>query len=166
MFKTLLVLLCCAVTVAARQVDYVEFDGAKNPQDIPTWLAWDTAFRTIALAIRSEQTVVPDTLQMSKADQQLVLVAAKAHADRDTACREKVERLKPLVGTVKDEVINERQRAIQLECRQGTLDAAESLMSALSPEGQLAMDSWLEKAKAGIHVRVPKDELAHYRRPY
>jgi hypothetical protein len=103
---------------------------------------------------------------MSDADKRLVFAVAKAQSSRDAVCQDKVERLRPLLGKTPDSVINERTREVQLECRQASLDASQALMEELTPEGQTSMNAWLQSIKAGIHARVPKSELDHYRRPY
>lgn len=165
-----LVLCWVAPMGAAPQVQppeaYVEIDGSKNPEQIPDWATWEMAFSALALAQRSESKAVPESLHMSDADQRLVFAAAKGQAGRDTACQQKVERLRPMLGKAEASAINERTREIQLECRQATLDAAESLMSSLSPEGQTSMTAWLQTERAAIRARVPKGELDHYRRPH
>jgi hypothetical protein len=74
-------------------------------------------------------------------------------------------RLKPLLGREKTEVLNEKTRAIQLDCRQAILDARDQLLRSLSPEAQIALIAWVEARKSGIRARVPKAELDHYRRP-
>ncbi len=162
------VLLFCAAPAAATQVttSYVEIDGSKHPEQVPEWVTWQTAFSTLSLAERSESKAIPESLEMSDADKQLVFAAARQQAARDGACQKKVDALKPLLGKAEASVINQRTHEIQLECRQRTLDAADSLMKALSPEGRTSMAAWLQTIKAGIHVRVPKDELDHFHRPY
>ncbi len=161
-------LLFCAVPPAATQVSttYVDIDGSKHPEQVPEWVTWQTAFSTLSLAERSASKAVPESLEMSDADKQLVFAAASQQAARDAACQKKVDALKPLLGKTEASVINQRTHEIQLECRQRTLDAAESLMKALSPEGQTGITAWLQTIKAGIHVSVPKDELDHFHRPY
>jgi hypothetical protein len=171
MDKTVLLALsvvCVAASLAAGQAiePYIEIDGSKNPEQIPAWVTWETAFRALALAERSQSKAVPQSLQMSDEDRRLVFTAAKAQAGRDAVCEKKVEGLRPMLGKIDDSVINERTREIQLECRQASLDAADALMEALTAEGQTSMEAWLQTLKHGIHARVPKSELDHYRRPY
>jgi hypothetical protein len=123
------------------------------------------SFRMLALAKRRGSTAVPEGLDMSEAERQLVFHAAEGQAKRDAACEERVMRLKPLLGREKTEVLNEKTRAIQLDCRQAILDARDQLLRSLSPEAQIALIAWVEARKSGIRARVPKAELDHYRRP-
>ena len=145
--------------------DYIEIDGSKNPEQIPAWVAWETSFRVLALAKRKGSLAVPHSLEMSEAERELVFHAAEGQAKRDAACEEKVMRLKPLLGRETVEVLNEKTRAIQLECRHAILDARDQLLRGLSPEAQTALIIWVEARKAGIRAWVPKAELDHYRRP-
>ena len=145
--------------------DYIEIDGSKNPEQVPAWVAWETSFRVLALARRKGSMAVPESLEMSEAERQLVFHAAEGQAGRDAMCEERVMRLKPLLGREKVEVLNEKTRAIQLDCRQAVLDARDQLLRSLSPEAQAALIIWVETRKAGIRSWVPRAELDHYRRP-
>lgn len=145
--------------------DYIEIDGRKNPEQVPAWVAWETSFRTLSLAKRKGSLAVPASLEMSEAERNLVFHAAEGQAARDTICEEKVMRLKPLLGREKVEVLNEKTRAIQLECRQAVLDARDQLLRSLSPEAQTTLIIWVDNQKSSIKAWVPRAELDHYRRP-
>jgi hypothetical protein len=144
---------------------FVEIDGSKNPQDIPEWVAWETGFSMLALAHSKGSLAVPASLGLSGGEADLVFREAAAQLTRDSACQKRVERLRPLLGREKIDVINEKTKTIQLDCRWKTLEARDRLLAALSPEGQTSLLKWVSDRKSGIHVRVPKAELDHYRRP-
>jgi hypothetical protein len=80
-------------------------------------------------------------------------------------CQRKIEDLRPLVGVAPISEINEKQRAIQLECRGRTLDIRDRLLGGVRPEAAVAIASWVENLKTGIEISVPKRELAHFRQP-
>jgi hypothetical protein len=145
--------------------DYVEIDGSKNPQDIPEWDAWLAAFRVLSIANRKGSIAVPASLGLSDADLRLVFAEAAEQDKRNRVCEERVERLRPLLGKEKVEVINERTRTLQLECRWMTLQARDRLLEALSAEGRTALAAWVSEQKAAMRVMVPKAELEHYKQP-
>jgi len=67
------------------------------------------------------------------------------------------------VAPVKD--INEKQRAIQLECRRRSLDIRDRLLAGVRPEASVAIAAWVENLKTAVEISVPKRELAHFRQP-
>jgi hypothetical protein len=147
-----------------RSSPYVEIDGSKNPQDIPEWLAWETAFRMLALARRKGSVAVPASLGLAAAEAEMVFKEADGQVARDAACQKRVERLKSL-GIDKVKEINAKTKTIQLDCRWGTLRARDRLLESLSPEGQTALTTWVNNARTGIRIRVPKAEWEQYRLP-
>jgi hypothetical protein len=80
-------------------------------------------------------------------------------------CQKQIESLRPLVGVTPVKDINEKQRAIQLECRRRSLDIRDRLLDGVSPEASVAIAAWVENLKTGIEISVPKRELAHFRQP-
>jgi len=153
-----------ATAVQQPAARFVEIDGSKSPQDVPEWLAWETSFRMLALARSKGSTAVPASLGLTAAEAEMLFKEADGQVTRDNACQKRVERLKSL-GMEKVQVINEETKTIQLDCRSKTLQARDRLLGALSPEGQTALVAWVNNAKAGIRIRVPRAEWEHYRRP-
>jgi len=154
-----------AATLQERSSRYVEVDGSKNPQDVPEWLAWETAFRMLALARSKGSVAIPASLGLASSEAELVFKEADGQVARDTACQKRVEKLKSL-GIDKVKEINAQTKTIQLDCRWVTLRARDRLLDSLSPEGQTALTTWVNNAKAGIRIRVPKAEWEQYRLPY
>lgn len=80
-------------------------------------------------------------------------------------CRQRVLELSPLLKTESAKTINEKTRAINLECRTETLEASDRLLEHLNPAAQAALTGFVESTKAGTKVSVPKKELDFYRLP-
>lgn len=149
----------------SNEDEYVDIDGGRNPELIPQWLVWETSFRTLAIARREGSVEIPATIGLSDADLEAVIAEAEKQSARDDECIARVERLRPMVGRAKVEVINERTAAIQLECRAATLQARDRLFRVLSPEDTTLLIGWVTERKRGIQVRIRPAELAHFRRP-
>jgi hypothetical protein len=146
-----------------RPSEYVQIDGSRNPEMIPQWAVWAFAFRVIAGGSRAIPTVVLQHLSEEEAAD--VLKEAVADRKWDADCQQRVLRLRPLLLSERAQAINERTRAIQLDCRWRTLHARDRLLARLGPEGRIALVRWVESAKSGMQVSVPRRELAHYQQP-
>src|SRR5687768_2609417 len=86
----------------ARREDIVEIDGAKNPELIPQWAAWEFAFRVMGGGPHELPT--PVYRVVSREERALILAEAKASLQRDKACQDRVGTLVPLIGKEKDAV--------------------------------------------------------------
>jgi hypothetical protein len=148
---------------SSGQVEMVEIDGAKNPEMIPQWSAWELAFR--ALRGSSSLPTVLYQAEISKDEAELVTLEARKQSERDSDCQGQIQKLMPVLGIWKTEDINEKTRQIQLECRQKTLDARDRVLGRLRPEVQGALTQWVEGLKSGMKVSIAKRELAHYQKP-
>ena len=143
--------------------EYVHIDGSRNPEMIPQWATWAFAFRVIAGGSRAIPTIVLQHMNDEEAAE--VLRAAVEDRTSDADCQERVLRLRPLLLTEKAHAINDKTRAIQLDCRGRTLRARDRLLARLRPEAQIALLQWVESTKSGMQVSVPRRELAHYQQP-
>jgi hypothetical protein len=143
--------------------EIVQIDGSKNPEMIPQWNVWGYAFRVIAGGPKAIPTVVLSHLS----DEEAALLHKEAETDEknDVECQERVLKLIPLLSTDQAKIVNEKTREINLDCRWQTLHARDRVLAGLSPEGQAALVAWVESNKAGMHVSVPKRELAFFRQP-
>ena len=149
----------------SAQDEYMDIDGSKNPELIPEWLVWENSFRLLAIARRDGSVEVPATIGLSDAGLAAVLKEAERQPDRDHACEQRLERMRPLLFIEKVEVINEKTEALQIECRTATLQARDRIFRALSPEDGTMLIAWVNEGKRGIRARVRKADLAHFRRP-
>jgi hypothetical protein len=141
----------------------IEIDGAKNPELIPQWAAWEFAFRVIAGGSRA----LPSTVRhvVSKVEAASVIGEAVESQKRGAACRERLLKLRPLLSTAKAAEINRRQAEIEIDCRWQTLHARDRVLERLNPEGRVALNAFVESTKAGTRVTIAKRELAHYQQP-
>jgi hypothetical protein len=163
--------LAVVAVIAAQQatikynLEYEEVDHKKTP--VPEWLAWETGFRILASTLRQPSKVITGSVGLSDDDLKLVLHEAGEQAIRDRQCEEQAKKVEPLLDVVPTPYgeINAKNQAIQIECRWRTLDARDRLFKTLSPEGMIALSTWIEQQKTGIQSYVPKGGLAHYRLP-
>jgi hypothetical protein len=87
------------------------------------------------------------------------------YAKSNQRCQQDIERLRPLLGVASNAEVNDKQRAIQLECRRRSLEIRDRLLAGVRPEASVAIAAWVENLKARVEISVPKRELAHFRQP-
>ena len=138
----------------------LEIDGSKNPELVPEWYVWETFFREL-----HKTGTVPSELNLTTNETRTLQMEVEQYHKNNLECQKQVESLRPLVGVASNSEVNQKQRAIQLECRHRTLEIRERLLGAVRPETSLAVMSWVENLKSGIEISVPKRELAHFRQP-
>jgi hypothetical protein len=145
---------------------WVHIDGRKNPELVPQWSIWATAFRTIAGGpVSRGRQLIPLTLQeaLSATEARLLLSEALEHGRREQACEDRVSKLaarREAAATVRGE-----NDAIVMECRWQTIHARDRVLRALSPPSQTALSHWVESLKAGKQISVPKKDLAKFLLP-
>jgi hypothetical protein len=144
-------------------LEFVQIDGAKNPELIPQWSAWGYAFRLIAGGRRELPALVHEAV--SGDERAMVLNEADAVQRTDKVCQERVSQLHPLVGKEKAAVLDARLREITVTCRQKTLDARNRVLSAMGPEGAIALIMFVESTKSGTSLSIAKRDLARFLEP-
>jgi hypothetical protein len=142
--------------------DLVHIDGSKNPEMIPQWNAWESAFGIVALVTDIPTDVA---VHLSKEERAILVAAAKEAGDNRRACEQRVLKLTPLLQTEQAKSINDKTQEINLEYRQQTLRLRDRVLAALGPEGQAALNQWVEATKSGMRISIPKADLEFYRRP-
>ncbi len=143
--------------------ELVQVDGAKNPELIPQWSAWGYAFRLIAGGRRELPTLVHEAL--SGDERAMVLNEADAVQRIDKACQEQVSQLHPLVGKEQPAVLDAKLREITVTCRRKALDARDRVLSAINPQGAIALIMFVESTKSGTSLSIPKRDLARFLEP-
>ncbi len=138
----------------------VEIDGSKNPELIPEWYVWETFFRQLHTA-----GTMPSALNLTESETRALQMELEEFNKSNQQCQKQVENLRPLVGIASNSEVNQKQRAIQLECRNRSLDIRDRLLAGVRPEASVALVTWVESLKSGIEISVPKRELAHFRQP-
>jgi hypothetical protein len=138
----------------------LEIDGSKNPELIPEWFVWETFFRQLHRA-----GTVPSALGLRVSEERLLKMQLEQFSKSIEQCQKEIEKLRPQIGMASNQDVNDKQRAIQLECRRRSLDIRDRLLSGVRPEASDAMVRWVENLKTGIEISVPKRELAHFRQP-
>ncbi|HEU4935491.1 MAG TPA: hypothetical protein VFT39_03490 [Vicinamibacterales bacterium] len=138
----------------------LEIDGSKNPELIPEWYIWETFFRQLHTA-----GTVPTALSLTANEERFLQMELDQYGKSNQQCQKEIERLRPMIGVAPVKDINEKQRAIQLECRRRSLDIRDRLLAGVRPEASVAIAAWVENLKTTVEISVPKRELAHFRQP-
>lgn len=146
--------------IVAPPSERLEIDGSKNPELIPEWFVWETFFRHLHRA-----GTVPSSLNLSVNEEQFLKMQLEQFSKSNQQCQKDIEKLRPQIGVASNKEVNERQSAIQLECRRRSLDIRDRLLAGVRPDASIAIVSWVENLKSGIEISVPKRELAHFRQP-
>jgi hypothetical protein len=138
----------------------LEIDGSKNPELVPEWYIWETFFRQLHTA-----GTTPSALNLTIDEERFLQMELEHYAKSNQQCQKDIERLRPLVGVAANTEVNEKQRAIQLECRLRSLEIRDRLLAGVRPEASVAIAAWVENLKSRVEISVPKRELAHFRQP-
>lgn len=146
--------------VIAGPSERLEIDGSKNPELIPEWYIWETFFRLLHTA-----GTIPSALNLTISEERFLQMELEQYAKSNQRCQKDIERLRPLVGVASNTEVNDKQRAIQLECRRRSLEIRDRLLAGVGPEAGVAIAAWVENLKARVEISVPKRELAHFRQP-
>ena len=146
--------------VIAAPSERLEIDGAKNPELIPEWYIWETFFRQLHTA-----GTTPSALNLTIDEERVLQMELEHYAKSNQQCQKDIEGLRPLVGVASNTEVNEKQRAIQLECRLRSLEIRDRLLAGVRPEASVAIAAWVENLKSRVEISVPKRELAHFRQP-
>lgn len=142
--------------------EWVHIDGSRNPELIPQWSIWQRGLQILARG-RALTTVILE--RFTREDIEILKHESAEELKRDGVCQQRVLKLAPLLASEPARVLDGKTKAIQLECRQDTLEARDRLLARLAPDAQIALTEWIEALKAGTRVSVPKQELAHYLKP-
>lgn len=157
---------CLSATPTAQKPSpdgRIEIDGSRNPEMIPQWVVWASAFR----AIQWVKELPTDVYRLATAqERELILSEAAANVRRDEACTKRIEReIRPLLGREQLDVVKARQQDIHLECRWQTLHARDRLLEKLRPEVLTELTRFVEETAAGTTLSMPVEELPFYRQP-
>lgn len=142
--------------------EWVHIDGAKNPELIPEWSAWQFAFNNVVVVGQLPTAV---SQHVSKEEAAVILDAAREQKKNRADCEARALKLMPLLETETAAEINRRTEALNLECRSYTLRLRDRVLESLGPDGRAALRDWVESTKATIQVSVPKKELDFYLKP-
>jgi hypothetical protein len=152
-----------AATAGVQKIEWVFIDGAKNPELIPEWSAWEDVFSTIA----GGQKLLPSRVlfRVSTEEADLILRESEASVKRTDDCNARILALKPLLAKERVAVQIQRTKDIRLECRVANLDARDRVLAALNPEGRAALREFADLMKAATSFTVAKSEITFLRLP-
>jgi len=138
---------------------YSRIDGAKNPEQIPEYVLWQTVFENL-------KTVPPEWLRtqltVPRTEETRLFAEAKAYAERQAACAERMDRMTANTPP-KDQ--DRLFREITLACRQADLDAADALLAEFSPETRQKVADWVDSKRRTIVLMVDKHHADIFRLP-
>lgn len=144
---------------------FIEIDGSKSPESIPDWTAWQSTLRLLADASANPTSQFYVELGLTDAERARVVETALAQNDRDQACEQRMMALgQRLAGVDEAQVLSLSQQE-QIRCRVAVLDAADALVASLSPASARRLRALVDEMRASTRVMVPRDGLAHFRRP-
>lgn len=144
---------------------FIELDGSKSPESIPDWTAWQGTLRLLADASENSTSRFYADLELSATERERVVTVALAQNDRDRACEQRMialgDRLKG-VDVAHVQAVSEQEL---IRCRVESLRAADALLAELSPASGRRLQRLVDEMRASTRVLVPRDGLAHFRRP-
>jgi hypothetical protein len=146
----------------------VTIDGAKHPEQIPQWSAWAVSFRVIATggeAMGEEGIPTPVYRALSKSDRAVLLKHVSAAIKEQRECAGRVLTLSAANPAATPEVLTEKVKDIQMDCRRATLKARDQLLDKLPSNGRIALREFVESQKRGQTMTVLKSDLARFRLP-
>ena len=144
---------------------FVELDGSKSPESIPDWTAWEGTLRLLADASENRSSQFYAELQLSGTERERVVKVALAQNDRDRACEQRLIALGDRLKSVDAAHVQALSEQELIRCREESLQAADALLAALSPASAHRLRRLVDEMRASTRVLVPRDGLAHYRRP-
>ena len=144
---------------------FIEVDGSKSPLSIPDWVVWGSTLRLLADASGNEASQFYAELQLSSAERTRVVDVALAQNDRDRTCEQRILALGERLKGVEVQRILALTQQEQIRCRVETLDAAEDLLANLSPSSARRLQQFVDDMRSTAQVWVPREGLAHFKRP-
>ena len=154
----------------------VIIEGKRNPELVPAYAAWLSAFESIdGAANLGVPTVLINVL--TKQEQGLLLTEAHRIVTGRGECRDqllaaraplaKLEATGPSgeAWTALAKKIDLKMWEIELKCRWDTLHARDHLLRVFSPEGGLALAGFVEEQKKGLTFYTTKSGLERFRQP-
>lgn len=142
--------------------EWVHIDGSKNPELIPEWSVWDSAFRIFVTAGNLPTALLQ---MLTKEEAAAIKAAAHQHGKFTADCEARGLKLGSLLGKESARGINEKTRELNLDCRRQTLSLRDRSLEALRPEARVALTQWVDELKKGMRASVPKAEFDFYLQP-
>lgn len=136
----------------------IKIEGSEHPEQIPDHWVWRAAFLRLATLQQAGQEADLDSvLPLSPSDAKAVYKEAALQSRRDADClraiQSKQDELRAQQASAA--VIQQALDELTIECRVKDLDAADRVLDALSEEGRVAMQSWLESGRRTTTAYVP-----------
>jgi hypothetical protein len=174
-FTTLLVIAATFVTqggaVQEGGKDLLVIEGAKDPAQIPEWLAWEFSFTLVQQWHGKDSGFTHDLREVLAANEFAMLereaVAQRTRqAKRDSQGTKLFEKY-PWATTPPDVLVkvNDEAYVIDLAYRREILAARDRLLQAFSIESQAALTTWVAENKAALTSYVQKSDLKRWRAP-
>ncbi len=143
----------------------VLIEGAKHPEEIPEWLAWQSTFRTLRAAKKASLNGFTDRLRMAEPERQTIYREVDAQADREGRCRIRVQRLEADMRGASVEAVKDAQLRAEFDYRQDVLAARDRLLATLSDDARDSLLAFVAEQRRSISVSIAPAELQRFRYP-
>ena len=169
MFASLTLPTIQAQTVSGSADDpVITIDGTKNPELIPQWTVWRTAFGFLAKD-DSEQLPTVVLRAITPEQTRALMQAAKAATTFDSDCNNRVYQREMAVWKANPDLDVETVNAKMIEgnmvCRRHTLEVRDKVLADLSPTGAAALSGFVESLKKGWTAQMRKSLVKYYQLP-
>lgn len=146
----------------------ITIDGTKNPEMIPQWIVWRSAFGYLAKDDREQlPTVVVRAITHEQA--RALMQDAKAATTFATECANRVYQREMALWKEKPdldiEAVNAKMTEGHIACRRHTLEVRDKVLADLSPTGAAALSGFVESLKNGWTAQMKKSYLKNYLLP-
>ncbi len=142
----------------------LQIDGSKNPELIPQWSVWETAF-SIFKARSRDRYPKPVFDAVTEEEANLIRRAADEAQKITPACEERMSKLRSLRKTERFDVLDLKAHELNVDCRRQTLRLRDRVLAGISPEARVALTAFVESTKAGMTVTIQKRGLARFLEP-
>lgn len=143
----------------------VTIDGAKNPEQIPEWAAWQEAFRYMAQPAEPEIPIPTRIWRVTSPEQRAWLrKEALRVLARDRELLARVLKLRDGLNADNTGERSARVDALEMERRRAALEARDSVLVSL-PEAQVELRGFVEEVRKGYKLQIQKSKIPQFMLP-
>lgn len=144
----------------------ITIDGAKNPEKIPEWAAWQEAIRFMAQPAEPE-IPIPTGIWVATSPEERAWIRRESLnlLARDRELLAAVIKLGEGVNSDNFSARSEKVDAIEMDRRRAALETRDRLLSLLPGEAQVALRAFIEHTRKGFKVQIQKSKIAQFMLP-
>jgi hypothetical protein len=154
---------------SANDDPIITIDGTKNPELIPQWTVWRTAFEFLA---KDDSEQLPTVVLRANTDPQhraLLMKEAKAAVAFDADCNNRVYQREMAFWKEHPDLdidaVNVKMLEGHMACRRHTLEVRDKVLAGLSPTGAATLSGFVERIKVGWTAQMRKSLVKYYLLP-